>query len=61
LVAGGLKRAEDFSMRRLATEYVAIYERLLAAEKNNEIAVQPNRLLAMFEHRVLRRPQVGQN
>jgi len=61
LVAGGLKRAEDFSMQRLATEYVAIYERLLAAEKNNEIAVQPNRLLAMFEHRVLRRPQVGQN
>jgi phosphatidylinositol alpha-mannosyltransferase len=55
LVAGGLKRAEDFSMQRLATEYVAIYERLLAAEKNNEIAVQPNRLLTMFEHRVLRR------
>ena len=61
LVAGGLKRAEDFSMQRLATEYVAIYERLLAAEKNNEIVVQPNKLLSMFEHRVLRRPQVGQN
>lgn len=61
LVAGGLKRAEDFSMQRLASEYVAIYERLLLAEKNNEIAVQPNKLLAMFEHRVLRRPQVGQN
>jgi hypothetical protein len=60
LVAGGLKRAEDFSMQRLATEYVAIYERLLAAEKNSEITVQPNRLLSMFEHRVLRRPQVGQ-
>jgi phosphatidylinositol alpha-mannosyltransferase len=55
LVAGGLKRAEDFSMQRLATEYVAIYERLLAAEKNSEITVQPNRLLSMFEHRVLRR------
>ena len=61
LVAGGLKRAEDFSMQRLATEYVAIYERLLAAEKNNEIVVQPNKLLSMFEHRVLRRPQVDPN
>jgi glycosyltransferase involved in cell wall biosynthesis len=28
LVAGGLPRAEDFSLPRLATEYVAIYERL---------------------------------
>jgi len=55
LVIAGLKRAEDFSMQRLATEYVAIYERLLAAEKNNEITVHPNRLLSMFEHRVLRR------
>ena len=61
LVAGGLKRAEDFSMQRLAKEYVLIYERLLAAEKNDEIVVQPNKLLSMFEHRVLRRPQVGQN
>jgi phosphatidylinositol alpha-mannosyltransferase len=60
LVAGGLKRAEDFSMQRLAKEYVLIYERLLAAEKNDEIVVQPNKLLSMFEHRVLRRPQVGQ-
>ena len=42
-------------LERLATEYVAIYERLLAAEKNSEITVQPNRLLSMFEHRVLRR------
>jgi len=55
LVAGGLKRAEDFSMQRLAREYVVIYERLLAAEKNDEIVVQPNKLLSMFEHRVLRR------
>jgi phosphatidylinositol alpha-mannosyltransferase len=61
LVAGGLKRAEDFSMQRLAKEYVSIYERLLAAEKNEEIVVQPNKLLSMFEHRVLRRPQVGQS
>jgi hypothetical protein len=53
-------RAEDFSMQRLAKEYVLIYERLLAAEKNEEIVVQPNKLLSMFEHRVLRRPQVGQ-
>jgi phosphatidylinositol alpha-mannosyltransferase len=60
LVAGGLMRAEDFSMQRLAKEYVLIYERLLAAEKNEEIVVQPNKLLSMFEHRVLRRPQVGQ-
>jgi hypothetical protein len=42
-------------MQRLANEYVLIYERLLAAEKNDEIAVQPNKLLSMFEHRVLRR------
>ena len=55
LVTGGLKRAEDFSMQRLAEEYVLIYERLLAAEKNDEIVVQPNKLLSMFEHRVLRR------
>ena len=55
LVTGCLKRAEDFSMQRLAEEYVLIYERLLAAEKNDEIVVQPNKLLSMFEHRVLRR------
>ena len=55
LVAGGLKRAQDFSMQHLAEEYVLIYERLLAAEKNDEIAVRPNKLLSMFEHRVLRR------
>ncbi len=55
LVDAGLKRANDFSMQRLAIEYVAIYQRLLAAEKNSELLVLPNKILAMFEHRVLRR------
>jgi len=61
LVNAGLRRADDFSMQRLANEYVAIYERLLAAEKNNEILNRPNKLLAMFEHRVLRRAKGGSN
>ncbi len=61
LVDAGLKRADDFSMQHLAVEYVAIYQRLLAAEKNSEISVRPNKLLAMFEHRVLRRAQGSPN
>ena len=56
LIAGGLKRAGEFSMTRLATEYVEIYRRLLEAEKNQQRAVQPNKLISMFENRVLRRP-----
>ena len=61
LVNAGLQRADDFSMQRLANEYVAIYQRLLVAEKNDEILVRPNKLLAMFEHRVLRRTKGGSN
>ncbi len=57
LVEGGLNRAEDFSMQRLASEYVTLYRKLLEDEKNSKLQVVPNKLLSMFEHRVLRRPQ----
>jgi phosphatidylinositol alpha-mannosyltransferase len=59
LIERGFIRAQQFSMRQLAKKYVAIYEALLAAEMAHEIEVRPNRLVALFSDRLLRRPRLG--
>lgn len=55
LVEGGALRAEDFSMRALAQEYLAIYRQLLDDESSLSLTVVPNRLLSFFGDRLLRR------
>ena len=57
LVAGGHARAQDFSMQRLAESYVEIYNKLLNDEAQRLLEIAPNRFVAMFEDRVLRRPK----
>jgi phosphatidylinositol alpha-mannosyltransferase len=57
LVAGGHARAQDFSMQRLAQLYVEIYSKLLNDEAERLLEIAPNRFVAMFEDRVLRRPK----
>jgi phosphatidyl-myo-inositol alpha-mannosyltransferase len=57
VVAGGHARAEDFSMQRLAQLYVEIYNKLLSDEAERLLEIAPNRFVAMFEDRVLRRPK----
>ena len=57
LVAGGHARAQDFSMQRLAESYVEIYNKLLNDEAERLLEIAPNRFVAMFEDRVLRRPK----
>jgi len=57
LVAGGHARAQDFSMRRLAESYVEMYKKLLNDEAQRLLEIAPNRFVAMFEDRVLRRPK----
>lgn len=59
-VAEGRRRAEELSMRRLATRYVEIYRDVLAREEAQEIIVTPNRLVSLFEERLLRRPRIAQ-
>ncbi len=57
LVQGGHERAHDFSMERLAQSYIQIYERLLHEETERLLHIEPNRFVAMFGDRVLRRPK----
>ena len=57
LVRGGHDRANDFSMERLAQSYVQIYQRLLQDETERLLKIEPNRFVAMFGDRVLRRPK----
>lgn len=57
LVEGGHERAHDFSMERLAQSYIQIYERLLHEETERVLHIEPNRFVAMFGDRVLRRPK----
>ena len=57
LVRGGYERTETFSMTSLAHRYIAIYRDLLRAEAQRELVVPQNRLVSMFQHRVLRRPR----
>lgn len=59
LVAAGDERAEEMSMRRLASRYVEIYNDVLAAEAESRIIVEPNALVRYFEDRLLRRPRLG--
>jgi phosphatidylinositol alpha-mannosyltransferase len=55
LVERGRERAEQFSMVALAETYLGIYRGLLDAEESKEIAVGRNRLLRLYEDRILRR------
>jgi phosphatidylinositol alpha-mannosyltransferase len=57
LVMGGHARAQDFSMQRLAQLYIEIYNKLLSDEAERLLEIAPNRFVAMFEDRVLRRPK----
>ena len=61
LVAGGHARAQDFSMQRLAQLYIEIYNKLLNDEAERLLEIAPNRFVAMFEDRVLRRPKFLNN
>jgi phosphatidylinositol alpha-mannosyltransferase len=57
LVTGGHARAQDFSMQRLAQLYIEMYHKLLNDEAEKLLEIAPNRFVAMFEDRVLRRPR----
>jgi phosphatidylinositol alpha-mannosyltransferase len=55
LVAGGVARAEDFSMRSLAQHYLQIYQKLLEDEASAALVAEPNKILSYFGDRLLRR------
>jgi len=57
LVKGGYERAADFSMQRLAEQYLSIYRQLLSEEKSRILEIKPNRFVAIFGDRILRRPK----
>ena len=57
LVEGGYERAADFSMQRLAEQYLSIYRQLLSEEKSRILEIKPNRFVAIFGDRILRRPK----
>jgi hypothetical protein len=57
LVKGGYQRATDFSMQRLAEQYLSIYRQLLSDEKSRILEIKPNRFVAIFGDRILRRPK----
>lgn len=59
LVAGGVERAEEMSMRRLASRYLEIYRDVLAAEAEARIVVEPSAFARYFEDRLLRRPRLA--
>jgi hypothetical protein len=44
-------------MQRLAQLYIEIYNKLLSDEAERLLEIAPNRFVAMFEDRVLRRPK----
>ena len=58
LVTGGYERATDFSMERLAEQYLSIYRKLLSDEKLRILEIKPNRFVAIFGDRILRRPKL---
>ena len=51
------ERATDFSMERLAEQYLSIYRKLLSDEKLRILEIKPNRFVAIFGDRILRRPK----
>lgn len=55
LVDRGRVRAKQYSMATLADAYLGIYRGLLDAEESKEIVVGRNRLLRLYEDRILRR------
>ena len=57
LVKGGYERATDYSMQRLAEQYLSIYRQLLSDEKSRILDIKPNRFVAIFGDRILRRPK----
>lgn len=57
LIRGGHERARDFSMERLAQAYIQIYRQLLRDESDRLLNIEPNRFVALFGDRVLRRPK----
>ncbi|MEK7411118.1 MAG: glycosyltransferase family 4 protein, partial [Actinomycetota bacterium] len=61
LVAGGAIRAEHFSMRVLAQEYLAIYRKLLHDEATSALTVAPSRLFSFFNDRLLRRSHLSRS
>jgi hypothetical protein len=44
-------------MQRLAQLYIEMYHKLLNDEAEKLLEIAPNRFVAMFEDRVLRRPR----
>jgi hypothetical protein len=48
-------------MQRLAESYVEMYNKLLNDEAQRLLEIAPNRFVAMFEDRVLRRPKFLNN
>ena len=58
LVTGGYERATDFSMERLAEQYLSIYRKLLSDEKLRILEIKPNRFVAIFGDSILRRPKL---
>jgi len=61
LVAGGIQRAEHFSMNVLAKEYLAIYRRLLHDEATSALTVAPSRLMSFFNDHLLRRSDLSRS
>lgn len=61
LVAGGVARAEDFSMRSLAQHYLQIYRKLLKDEEQAALVNEPNKILSFFNDRLLRRSRVARS
>ncbi|MHB1089910.1 MAG: glycosyltransferase family 4 protein, partial [Ilumatobacteraceae bacterium] len=61
LVAGGASRAEHFSMRVLAQEYLAIYRQLLHDEATSTLTVAPSRLFSFFNDHLLRRSHLSRS
>ena len=75
LIEAGYERVESSSMRALAEQYVVLYERALEMERTGDgvgyatgfghrgesprSTARPNRMLALFERRLIRRPRVG--
>ena len=53
---GGLIRANEFSMRRLAEIYVEIYHRVLEREKHLAGSKPKSGFVKLFADRLLRKP-----
>lgn len=57
LIQGGLQRAKELSMRRLAEIYVEIYHKVLERESFDPDHQPKSRVALMFKDRILRKPQ----